>query len=1468
MKDHVAPASNPDDSGRSAALATPIETLLGSRRPLYCDVLIIGSGYGGAMSALELSGAGRSIWVFERGKEFHAGEFPESIGELGGHLQVSTENDRYPRGYPDGLFDLRIDRHCIVVVGCGLGGTSLINAGVVIAPDEKVLSDVRWPAEILADRHALKEHFDAVKRLLGAAPYPNAAQFHKYQALQRLASRIDGARCAPAEIAVTSKAGPNAVGVNQNECIECGNCVSGCNHCAKNTLTMNVLPLAKTRGAELFVGVTAVRIERAGDSPAPETARWAVTCRRTAALDLIRDSQMCEPSTPLHESFVVRARTVILAAGALGSTELLLRSQTDQLRFSSCLGHRFSGNGDSLDFGYGQRSRVDAVAETLDQPDAPYRKVGPTILGVVRASTRHGAALIEDGAVPSAINKLFGTLLSTAALPYAYTNNGLTGFHQRFDDIDPLALHPRADQHAQVLLSMGIDRGDGQLSLDATGKLRIDLHAVGADPCYAHTHRRYSAAQSAGGFDGGYYLRNPLFKALPEGFEALDRGVPGRAATVHPIGGCVMGRDRRCAVVDHLGTVYDGAAAAAPGALHEGLHVLDGAILPLPLGANPLLTIAGLARRAARIIAGRDAGAGAADQVSRQLASPRQRAFKPTPARDMTLKFTEVLHSPQWQALDLADWGELLTPEQHERSRLGRAGLVLELSLSIQLYDWLAKPHIPWHGDARLYLYDFGAGADYPQATGFVRRAVPLATGSAKVRILALDPVRDVKEFKRRTGAALGRFSRTRGHDFSKHFGQILAQSKGNRGKLWHDFRLWTRASESHILWRTLDYEVELAAPAPVTRRIRLNGSKRLAYGVEHKNVWTSLLELDATVTADGARPKAIGFQVDVLDLLQRRVYQIADAPDTPSAIVGLAAVSGFWIRALLSTHYWSFRGLDYRPTMPRKISVLSPLRLSSGRVLRCTETWLNVRRSFTEPGKTLRIRLSHYRPDSPRKESLLLIHGMSTGGEIFTTGTLDTNMATYFVERGFDVWVLDHRLSSCLGDTAKQTTSIDEIAAFDVPAAVRHVFTAHHDRPINVFAHCVGSAAVSIAILQGRLEIDATARTAADELWSAPARGDPVRATVTIDGQRTAVNRSMIKLLIQNAVHPWVVPSKWNRVSASLAAFYQDVVGEQVIDPTLPTADDAGAVDEWLDRLAASIPWDDAELAPHQRHTDRTADSAETGTAVCNRMTLFYGRLWRHQNLDERTHRDLHKLVGPVHINVFKHIFFLALRQRITNRHGDNWYLRKSNLEAYWNMPTLHCCGLDNQVFDPRGGAKTFLLRAVLAAESDVAVPMPQLYLAPGVGHMDFVIGRHAAQPFSDQQSGSGIYPTLLRYLEDPLPSSEQFDQQFAEAMQRAPDCLAESDPLTGPAFNYELSSDDKIKLKLWCELRPYSTGATLSIDGSPEPTEVIDLTEQYAQRGIDLPGSFQLAEYDLALKANYPLDLLLAWRMSTGVQ
>src|SRR5215470_19497466 len=127
-----------------ARLARSLDRL----KPRY-DVIVVGSGYGGGVAASRLARAGKRVAVLERGREFLTGEFPSRFPDLRGEMQLTGKRLRI--GSPTGLYDVHFGEDMHVLIGCGLGGGSLINAGVALRPDDRVFADEVWPGQIAQD---------------------------------------------------------------------------------------------------------------------------------------------------------------------------------------------------------------------------------------------------------------------------------------------------------------------------------------------------------------------------------------------------------------------------------------------------------------------------------------------------------------------------------------------------------------------------------------------------------------------------------------------------------------------------------------------------------------------------------------------------------------------------------------------------------------------------------------------------------------------------------------------------------------------------------------------------------------------------------------------------------------------------------------------------------------------------------------------------------------------------------------------------------------------------------------------------------------------------------------------------------------------------------------------------------------------------------------------------------------------
>jgi len=548
-------------------LSLPLDRL----RERY-DVVVVGSGYGGAIAASRLARRGRSVCVLERGRELRPGDYPDTPWRALRQLQVRSGRRRL--GARSALFELHADDEVSVMVGCGLGGTSLINAGVALRPPAWVYDDERWPAELRGrGADALDPYFGRAEHMLGATPYPKSwPEPAKLAALDVAAGGV-GATVERPRINVTFEAGVNAAGVHQEACTLCGDCVSGCNYNAKNTVLVNYLPDAVAHGAEIFCE-TPVRTVR----PATGGA-WIVTFDTPGA----GRSRLGSPA-----SFVF-ADVVVLAAGTLGSTQILMRSRTEGLAVSPRLGTRFSGNGDVLAFAYDAQVPVRGIGAGGRAP-TPQTSAGPCITGMVDLTAdRSRALLVEEGAIPGALRPLMPAAFAVAS--EAGGGGGPLSFARRVwgrfrrNPRRLLAWRGGAADDTLTYLVMSDDAGDGDLRLEGD-TVRVDWVGAGDRPVF---DRNAEVLQKMSASLGAAFVGNPL--STPMFNDSL--------VTVHPLGGCPMADDGAHGVVDHAGRVFNGTG----GEVHDGLVVADGAIVPRPLAVNPLLTISALAERACDLLA-------------------------------------------------------------------------------------------------------------------------------------------------------------------------------------------------------------------------------------------------------------------------------------------------------------------------------------------------------------------------------------------------------------------------------------------------------------------------------------------------------------------------------------------------------------------------------------------------------------------------------------------------------------------------------------------------------------------------------------------------------------------------------------------------------------------------------------------------------------------------------------------------
>lgn len=493
------------------------------------DVLVIGSGFGGAAVACRLAQAGKTVAVVEQGWQYQPG--PVNFQATGhGSSQV-----RY------GHFVVDMGMGMNVIRGVGVGGGSLHYYGVRLRAHAAIFANPRWPASIT--REVLDPYYDLAGDMLHAAPLaPNPvvglpARTEPFMAAARNCRRcISEPTLVP--LAVHSAMAPvqTPSGIAQTRCVYCGECLIGCppsqsfegNVNARALLTLNYLAVAQKTGRTLVFAQHRVEQIRQVDE----------------AFEV--DVSVLDANDAVTQQGCVRAAQVVLAAGSLGSTEVLLKSREKGglSGLSQKLGHHFSGNGDFL------------VPKTINTAQNLQPKSGPSITAGADFSNADNTIFIEDmGAIPFS-EAVMGTTQNTT---------------------------PQLNPYQLGYLGMGTDAANGELRLH-NGKVRLYWDPEKSLPLYQQlTDCLRELSQQL----GGDYQH-------PQGYNP----VTGTGLmTAHPLGGCVMADSANEGVCDAQGRVY-----GVP-----GLFVADSALVPTALATNPSYTISALAERVAFwMIHGRD----------------------------------------------------------------------------------------------------------------------------------------------------------------------------------------------------------------------------------------------------------------------------------------------------------------------------------------------------------------------------------------------------------------------------------------------------------------------------------------------------------------------------------------------------------------------------------------------------------------------------------------------------------------------------------------------------------------------------------------------------------------------------------------------------------------------------------------------------------------------------------------------
>ncbi|HSF37762.1 MAG TPA: GMC family oxidoreductase [Nocardioides sp.] len=517
----------------------------------HYDVLVIGSGFGGSVTALRLTEKGYSVGVLEAGARFADDDLPEHGGDLKKFL-FRPEVGLY------GIQRIDLVHDCFILAGAGVGGGSLNYANTLYEPPDPFYRDPQW-AHITDWKSELGPYYDQAKRMLGVTEYARTTPADV--AMKQVADEMGvGDTFHPTPVGVflgepgqaegETVADPffGGAGPDRSTCINCGSCMTGCRHNAKNTLVKNYLHLAEQAGAVVHPLTTVTDVRPRPGGGYEVTARWtkAKLSRRRAVKTFTADH-------------------VVFSAAAIGTQRLLhrLKAEGSLPRISDRLGVLTRTNSEAILWATANDDSVDwteGVAITSSFHPDEHTHVEPVRYGRGRNVMPLMATVLVDEVLGEKRWRTWGKEL----------------WRQRNGLKDLYALNTWSRRTVVALVMQTLDN-----SITTVWRTR---GGVG-----------YMSSQQ------GHGAPNPTY--IPAAYDAVRRlarimnarqaygaiGEPlGMPLTAHFIGGCAIGDSPESGVVDPYQRLYG----------YDGLHVVDGSTVSANLGVNPSLTITAQAERA------------------------------------------------------------------------------------------------------------------------------------------------------------------------------------------------------------------------------------------------------------------------------------------------------------------------------------------------------------------------------------------------------------------------------------------------------------------------------------------------------------------------------------------------------------------------------------------------------------------------------------------------------------------------------------------------------------------------------------------------------------------------------------------------------------------------------------------------------------------------------------------------------
>ncbi len=508
------------------------------------DYIIIGSGFGGSVSALRLSEKGYKVLVIEKGKWYKAPDFAKTNWDIKRWLWI-------PLLKCFGIMKMSFFRHITIISGVGVGGGSLVYANTLPIPKSTFFKTGSW-SELNNWEEDLKPHYQTALKMLGATQNP--VLFDGDNALQKVAQEL-GKRdqFSPTDVAVyfgkpnVSRPDPyfNGEGPERTGCNYCGACMTGCPNNSKNTLDKNYLYLAQAKGAKIMAEQEVYDIKPVASEDGSKGYEVFIK----------------ESTRFFKKKQKIRAKGLVISGGVLGTIKLLLKLKKTSLpRLSEKLG-------------YGIRTNNETLVSVSTLNNELNLSKGVAIGSILHTDENSHLEIVRYGEGSNAWKLLH--------VPYSASKNHLVRYVNVFwsflkspNKYFKIYFKNSWAKKTVVLLFMQTLDSTIVFKKNIFGGMK-SIISSGKKPTPFISESIKLTSMFADQIDG---------KATSFVGEAL-MGIP---STAHILGGAIMGKDPQTGVIDENNKVFG----------YKNMYVIDGSMISANPGVNPSLSITAIAERA------------------------------------------------------------------------------------------------------------------------------------------------------------------------------------------------------------------------------------------------------------------------------------------------------------------------------------------------------------------------------------------------------------------------------------------------------------------------------------------------------------------------------------------------------------------------------------------------------------------------------------------------------------------------------------------------------------------------------------------------------------------------------------------------------------------------------------------------------------------------------------------------------